>query len=173
MCKYLVPLLSLCAVEAHAFESFVVQDIKLEGLQRITVGTVFNYLERRCAEIAIENGYDYFIIYEDSSNFNENTNKDTPGIDILIDEQRSDKYLLTGQQPIEEDPIQTYIWDRNIKIERTYGSGNKYDGSYNGSFAENKTTNVTGVFKILLTNEIIENFKEYYHPAEKILEKYR
>ena len=44
MRKFLVPLLSLCVVEAHAFESFVVQDIKLEGLQRITVGTVFNYL---------------------------------------------------------------------------------------------------------------------------------
>lgn len=44
MRKFLVPLLSLCAAEAHAFESFVVQDIKLEGLQRITVGTVFNYL---------------------------------------------------------------------------------------------------------------------------------
>jgi len=44
MRKFLVPLLSLCVAEAHAFESFVVQDIKLEGLQRITVGTVFNYL---------------------------------------------------------------------------------------------------------------------------------
>jgi len=44
MRKYLVPLLSLCAAKAYAFESFVVQDIKLEGLQRISIGTVFNYL---------------------------------------------------------------------------------------------------------------------------------
>lgn len=29
---------------AHAFDSFVVQDIRLEGLQRIGIGTVFNYL---------------------------------------------------------------------------------------------------------------------------------
>lgn len=44
MRKLLVPLLSLCVAEAYAFESFVVQDIKLEGLQRISIGTVFNYL---------------------------------------------------------------------------------------------------------------------------------
>ena len=44
MRKLIVPLLSLFAVKAYAFESFVVQDIKLEGLQRITIGTVFNYL---------------------------------------------------------------------------------------------------------------------------------
>ena len=29
---------------AFAFESFEVKDIKLEGLQRISIGTVFNYL---------------------------------------------------------------------------------------------------------------------------------
>ncbi len=44
MRKLLVPFLSLCAVKAYAFEPFVVQDIKLEGLQRISIGTVFNYL---------------------------------------------------------------------------------------------------------------------------------
>ena len=29
---------------AHAFDSFVIKDIKMEGLQRITLGTAFNYL---------------------------------------------------------------------------------------------------------------------------------
>jgi outer membrane protein insertion porin family len=35
-----------CALSAsaHAFEPFVVEDIRVEGLQRITAGTVFNYL---------------------------------------------------------------------------------------------------------------------------------
>ncbi len=44
MRKLLVPFLSLCAAKAYAFEPFIVQDIKLEGLQRISIGTVFNYL---------------------------------------------------------------------------------------------------------------------------------
>lgn len=34
----------LCAPQVHAFESFTVSDIRLEGLQRISIGTVFNYL---------------------------------------------------------------------------------------------------------------------------------
>lgn len=36
--------LSQCAFSAHALESFVVRDIRVEGLQRITEGTVLNYL---------------------------------------------------------------------------------------------------------------------------------
>ena len=34
----------LLSASAHAFEPFVVEDIRVEGLQRITAGTVFNYL---------------------------------------------------------------------------------------------------------------------------------
>jgi len=41
--RTLVLFLLLCA-RANAFEAFVVQDIRVEGLQRISAGTVFNYL---------------------------------------------------------------------------------------------------------------------------------
>lgn len=34
----------------HAFESFVIEDIKIEGLQRITLGTAFNYLPVKVGE---------------------------------------------------------------------------------------------------------------------------
>lgn len=37
-------LLSQCAISAHALESFIIKDIRVEGLQRITEGTVLNYL---------------------------------------------------------------------------------------------------------------------------------
>ncbi len=37
-------LLSQCAITAYALESFIIRDIRVEGLQRITEGTVLNYL---------------------------------------------------------------------------------------------------------------------------------
>ena len=41
--KQLILGMALCS-SAHAFEAFEVQDIRIEGLQRIAPGTVFNYL---------------------------------------------------------------------------------------------------------------------------------
>ena len=37
-------LYGLATLPAHAFEPFKVEDIRLEGLQRISLGAVFNYL---------------------------------------------------------------------------------------------------------------------------------
>ncbi len=43
--KYFVALVSLlCAVSAWAEESFIVQDIRVEGIQRTDAGTIFSYL---------------------------------------------------------------------------------------------------------------------------------
>lgn len=43
-------ILLLCISKAWAFTPFVVKDIKLEGLERISFGTVFNYLPLRVGE---------------------------------------------------------------------------------------------------------------------------
>ena len=44
-CKYLLPLLLVGVMQtAYAFDTFIVQEIRVEGLQRISIGTVFNYL---------------------------------------------------------------------------------------------------------------------------------
>lgn len=43
LCRLLLPVLCLSGT-AHAFEPFTVLDIRVEGLQRISAGTVFNYL---------------------------------------------------------------------------------------------------------------------------------
>ena len=38
------------AAPAFAFDSFVVKDIRVEGIQRMVAGTVFNYLPVRVGE---------------------------------------------------------------------------------------------------------------------------
>ncbi|MGB5177731.1 MAG: POTRA domain-containing protein, partial [Gammaproteobacteria bacterium] len=43
-CCQMLLLASFFSGAAHAFEPFLVEDIRVEGLQRITAGTVFNYL---------------------------------------------------------------------------------------------------------------------------------
>ena len=42
--KKIILLMCLLSGSAHAFESFVVKDIRLDGLHRISAGTVFSYL---------------------------------------------------------------------------------------------------------------------------------
>jgi outer membrane protein insertion porin family len=45
-----------CALSATAAESFVVRDIRVEGLQRISAGTVFNYLPVKVGDTVTERG---------------------------------------------------------------------------------------------------------------------
>src|SRR3569623_797334 len=48
-----VLLASLSTFPAHAFTAFRIQDIRVEGLQRIEVGTVFNYLPVNVGEVRV------------------------------------------------------------------------------------------------------------------------
>ncbi|WP_018410640.1 outer membrane protein assembly factor BamA [Methyloversatilis thermotolerans] len=52
MRKFLLPALiaGLMSAHVHAFEPFVVRDIRVEGIQRTEAGTVFNYLPVRVGE---------------------------------------------------------------------------------------------------------------------------
>lgn len=45
----------LCVSHAYGFEPFVVKDIRLDGLQRISVGTVFNYLPIKVGDNVSQN----------------------------------------------------------------------------------------------------------------------
>ncbi|HID48042.1 MAG TPA: hypothetical protein EYP40_00240 [Chromatiales bacterium] len=47
-------LVGLLVQPAHAFEPFVIKDIRLEGLQRISAGAVFNYLPVRIGDTMTE-----------------------------------------------------------------------------------------------------------------------
>jgi outer membrane protein insertion porin family len=47
---YVVLLFFLCAPVIYAAEEFIIEDIRVEGLQRITPGTVFNYLPMKVGD---------------------------------------------------------------------------------------------------------------------------
>jgi len=141
--------------------------VQFKGNQHTKAEKVFEYLERRCAEITIKNGYDYFMVVEDSSHINKAEFENKATLDEQLEEfqdpERNDNYLLDRKPVITRDKIKVILRDRHLKIPRTY--------SY--YFIDNQATDVVGVFKIILADEIIENLKEYYHHAAKILEKYK
>lgn len=135
--------------------------VSFKGNQHTTAQTVFDYLLRRCAEITIEEGYKYFIIYEDSSYVDRTVFTDEPELNDKIVASRRDNYLLDRQPEIDTNPRQT-LNDQKTKIVRTY----KY------SFIDNETTDVVGVFKIQIFDEQIEGYEDYFFSALEILKKY-
>lgn len=136
--------------------------VSFKGNQHTQAETVFDYLLRRCAEITIEEGHKYFIIYEDSSYINKTVFVDEPGLDDKIASHRADNYLLDRQPEIDTNPWQT-LQDQKSRIFRTYSN----------PFVDTKATNVVGVYKIQIFEEQIKGFENYYFSAKQILEKYR
>jgi len=136
--------------------------VVFKGNQHTKAETVYNYLERRCAEIAIENRYEYFIIFEDSSYIDETIFEEEPDLDDKIASHRKDNYLLDRQPTIETDPRQT-LTDQKTKINRTYKD----------AFVENKSTNVVGVLKIQLFKEPRKGYENQYLSVDEILGKYK
>ena len=141
--------------------------VEFKGNQHTKADVVFDNLERRCAEIAIENGFDYFVIYEDSSyidraEFDNSATLDEQ-LDVFQDPRRNDNYLLDRKPELTRDPIEIILSDHHSRLGRTYGQ----------YFIDNQMTDVTGVFKIMVVNDIVENFKDFYHPASEILIKYK
>ncbi|MFC1527980.1 hypothetical protein ACFL5D_04500 [Candidatus Neomarinimicrobiota bacterium] len=136
--------------------------VLFKGNQHTHGETVYNNLERRCAEITIENGYSYFIIYEDSSYIDKTVFDNEPELDDRIAAHRSDNYLLDRQPEIDTNPRQT-LSDQKSTIGRTY-----WNGTINI-----ESTNVMGILKIQLFNKIRKGFENQYISAEQILEKYK
>jgi len=135
--------------------------VMFKGNQHTKAETVYNFLERRCAEIAQESGYEYFIVFEDSSYVDITVFSNEPELDDKIAAQRKDKYLLDRQPEIDTNPRQT-LNDQKTKIARTYKNGT----------LDTVSTNVVGILKIQLTNEVKKGFENHYLSAKEILEKY-
>jgi hypothetical protein len=136
--------------------------VMFKGNQHTKAETVYNYLERRCAEITISKGHEYFIIYEDSSYIDKTVFDNEPGLDDKLAASRKDSYLVDRKPEIDTNPRQT-LSDQKSKIGRTY---------WNGTIST-ESTNVIGILKIQLFNEPRKGYEEQYLSANKILEKYK
>jgi len=141
--------------------------VAFKGNQHTKAETVYSYLERRCAEITIDEGYKYFIIYEDSSYIDKTEFDNGASLDEQLDAfqnpMRVDNYLLDRKPEITRDPIEVILSDQHSKIVRTY--------SYN--FIDSKATDVVGILKIQMFKEQKRGFEEHYLSAKQILEKYK
>ena len=136
--------------------------VMFKGNQHTKAETVYNYLERRCAEITLENGYEYFIVFEDSSYIDKTVFPNEPDLDEKIAAQRRDNYLPDRKPEIDTNPRQT-LNDQKTKIGRTYRDGT----------IDNVSTDVVGILKIQLANEVKRGYENHYLSAKKILEKYK
>ena len=135
--------------------------VMFKGNQHTKAETVYNFLERRCAEIALENGCEYFIVFEDSSYIDKTVFLNEPELDQKIAAQRKDHYLPDRKPEIDTNPRQT-LSDQKTKIGRTYANGT----------LDNVSTDVVGILKIKVANEIKRGFENHYLSAKQILMKY-
>jgi hypothetical protein len=163
------PIGALGGYDSSKFEDNTYR-VMFKGNQHTKAEAVFENLIRRCSEITIKGGYEYFVIYEDSSYMDKTVIVDEPDLidQLAFIQNRKDRYLLDRKPAIDPDPWQT-LEDQKSRIARTYT--NDY-GTYSNAFVDTKATDVVGVYKIQLFEEQIEGFEDYFFSAIEILKKY-
>ncbi|MBI2790783.1 MAG: outer membrane protein assembly factor BamA [Gammaproteobacteria bacterium] len=141
----LAVLASHCAISAHALESFVVKDIRIEGLQRITEGTVLNYLPIHVGEELSESRTSDALkaLFETGFFQDIQLERDNNVLVIKVTERPTiGKIVVSGNKDIPTDSLMStlksagltegYVFDRSIleqvrnELERLYFSHGKY-----------------------------------------------
>ncbi|MBS0289092.1 MAG: outer membrane protein assembly factor BamA [Proteobacteria bacterium] len=138
-------LLSQYAIAAYAIESFVVKDIRVEGLQRITEGTVLNYLPVRPGETLEESQTPQVLKALFETGFFQDIQLEREGnvlVVKLIERPTIGKVSVSGNKDITKDNLletlksaglaEGYVFDRSVleqvsnELERLYFSHGKY-----------------------------------------------
>ncbi len=138
-------LLSQCAITAHALESFVVKDVRIEGLQRITEGTVLNYLPVRVGEELPESRTADVLKALFETGFFQDIQLERDGNVLVIkvtERPTIGKIEVSGNKDIPKDSLlstlktagltEGYVFDRSTleqvrnELERLYFSHGKY-----------------------------------------------
>ena len=113
----------LYATQANAFETFTVNDIRLEGLQRISLGTVFNYLPIKIGDkfsnedsasairTLYKTGFFKDVRFERENNV----------LVIFVSERPSiDKINIDGNEDIESEQLLKALGDQGFKVNGIY-----------------------------------------------------
>ncbi|MEE9422802.1 MAG: outer membrane protein assembly factor BamA, partial [Gammaproteobacteria bacterium] len=97
-----------CALPAQAFESFVIEDIRVEGLQRISAGTVFNYFPVRAGDKFNEAVSEQAIraLYKSGYFRNIQLGREGDVLVIAVEERPAISSIeLKGNEDIETEPL--------------------------------------------------------------------
>lgn len=138
--------------------------VAFHGNQHTQADTVFNFLLRRCAEITIDKGYKYFVIYEDSSyvEYNDFVDEPNSGDDLKFALRKWTGSYLFDQTIKQRTTPMDEIKDLKSKVENTHVL----------PFIDNRAINIVAVLKIQLFNDELEGFINYAFSAQNILDKY-
>lgn len=138
-------LLTNYAVSVHGFERFVVKEIRIEGLQRITEGTVYNYLPVTVGEsLAPEKTGEILKALFETGFFQDIELKRDGNVLVVqvIERPTIGKITVTGNKEVTEENLlstlktaglsEGYVFDRSMleqvrnELERLYFSHGKY-----------------------------------------------
>ncbi|HED18383.1 MAG TPA: outer membrane protein assembly factor BamA, partial [Gammaproteobacteria bacterium] len=130
---------------AHAFEPFKVQDIRVEGLQRISPGTVFNFLPVQVGDEFTEHESENTIRSLFKSGYFRDIRLDREGEVLVVTVQERPAISainIEGNEDIESEPLldslkdiglaEGNVFDRSLlekvesELERQYYSRGKY-----------------------------------------------
>jgi len=140
-----VALLSLIMAPAFAFDSFIVKDIRVEGLQRIDLGTALNYLPLSTGEtLDMQRSPAIIRALFKTGFFDDVKLAEDDGVLVVIVTERPaiSKLNITGNEDIEKDQLvkalesiglaEGRVFDRSAldkverELERQYNSQGKY-----------------------------------------------
>jgi len=138
-------LFALLTATAAAFETFVIEDIRVEGLRRISAGTVFNYLPIKVGETMTQNkSADAIRALYKTGFFNDvRLERDGNVLVVFVNERPSiDSIVITGNKDLETEELlaslkqvgfaEGRVFDRamldrvELELKRLYFSQGKY-----------------------------------------------
>jgi len=120
---FLASLISLMLVVPVLAESFVVKDIRVEGLQRISAGTVFNYLPVKPGDVIDEHSAPKIIRSLYKTGFFKDVRLERNGqvLNIIVQERPAIAQIdISGNKSIKTEDLQKGLADIGLAEGRTF-----------------------------------------------------